>query len=284
MTARVITATRALAWLAALLWFGGAIAQETSAGYVSNLSGPLFAVKADGTRRVLSMQSLVFPGDTLITEAKTYARLRFTDNGEVTLRPESQFRVETYHYDVAAPDKDNLAYRLLKGALRTVTGLIGKRGSVDAYQLNTATATIGVRGTSFGVIVCTPGTCGSLSPGTYVNVIDGRVAIAPPPVVPVIPTPTPFAPPGVPPTAPPAAPPPAPAPAPMVLSAGQFGYVPPAGPPVQLPGDPGLGRTFTPPPTFIQRPDAAPPSQSGGTGTKPATATTAQSGGDCEVR
>jgi hypothetical protein len=296
MTSRSITAISALLALVAALWVGSAAAQQQGAGYVSNLSGPLFAVKADGSRRVLSMQSVVEAGDTLITEDKTYARVRFSDTSEVTLRPGSQFKIEAYQFDRQAPEKDNVGYRLFKGALRTVTGLIGKRGNQDAYQMHTATATIGIRGTVFGVTVCVPGSCGDLAPGTYVNVIDGRVAIAPPVIVPIpiVPTPAPpVAPaaPGAPPAAPPAAPaapavtpPVAPtAPAPVVLSAGQFGYVPPAGPPVQLPSDPGIGRTFAPPPSFTQRQEAPPPAQNpaGGAPPKPVTSPAAS---DCVVR
>lgn len=237
MASQKITAISAIAAMVAALSAGPALAQqERGAGYVSNLSGPLFAVKADGSRRILSVQSAVDSGDTLVTEDKTYARVRFTDQSEVTLRPSSQLQIENYAFDRQAPDRDNSAFRLLKGALRTVTGLIGKRGNQDAYRVNTATATIGIRGTIYGVTVCAPGTCGSLAPGTYVNVIDGGVGIAPP------------APPGVPP------------PPPLVLSAGQFGYVAPSGAVSQLPGDPGVGR-FTPPASFVQRQDAPPPAQ-----------------------
>jgi hypothetical protein len=292
MTSRRITATSALVALLAAAWIGQVVAQQQAtpaqpqgAGYVSNLSGPLFAVKSDGSRRVLSMQSQVDKGDTLITEDKTYARVRFTDTSEVTLRPSTQFQIENYAFDRAAPEKDNSAFRLFKGALRTVTGLIGRRGSSDSYKLSTATATIGIRGTVFGVTVCLPGTCGSLAPGTYVNVIEGRVAIAPPPVVvPVIPVPgAPTLPPVPAPGAPPVAPPvPTPAAAPVVLSAGQFGYVPPAGPPLQLPSDPGIGRMFSPPPAFVQREDAPPPAQQQpGAPAKPVPRPTT---GACDVR
>src|SRR3990172_1322936 len=135
---------------------GPALAQQPQQGaaYVSNLSGPLFAVKSDGSRRVLSTQSVVSSGDMLITEDKTYARVRFSDTSEVTLRPSTQFQIENYAFERAAPEKDNSAFRLLKGAFRTVTGLIGKRGNLDAYKVSTATATIGIRGTVFGVTVC----------------------------------------------------------------------------------------------------------------------------------
>ncbi len=280
MTRRATTAISALLAIVLALFAASSLAQQRGAGYVANLSGPLFAVKADGTRRILSVQSVVEPGDTLITEDKTYARVRFTDTSEVTLRPKTQFRVETYHFEEQAPDKDGVAFRLLKGALRTVTGLIGKRGSVEAYRMSTETATIGIRGTAFGVTVCLPGTCGSLAPGTYVNVFDGSVAIAPAlPLVPFVPAPVPpVAAPGAPPAAPPAPAPPA---APVVLSAGQVGFVPPFGPPLQLPSDPGVGRIFTPPPSFQQRQDAPPPQQPG---TPAPRASTPSGGGECEVR
>lgn len=285
MTSRRISATSArVALVAALLAAsvaGPALAQQ-GAGYVSNLSGPLFAVKSDGSRRVLSAQSVVSTGDTLVTEDKTYARVRFSDTSEVTLRPSTQFQIESYAFDRDAPQKDNVAFRLFKGALRTVTGLIGRRGSAEAYRLSTATATVGIRGTIFGVTVCLPGTCGGLAPGTYVNVIEGQVAIAPPPpVLPVIPVPGVPTPPAAPPA--PGAPPAAPPAAPVVLSAGQFGYVPPAGPPVQLPSDPGVVRMFAPPPAFVSREDAAPPA-SQQPGSTPQKLITRPASGDCEVR
>lgn len=295
MTGRRITATSALvAAIFAVSIAGPASAQQKGAGYVSNLSGPLFVVKSDGSRRVLSTQSVVSAGDMLVTEDKTYARVRFSDTSEVTLRPGTQFQIEAYSFDRDAPEKDNIAFRMFRGALRTVTGLIGHRSGADAYKLSTDSATIGIRGTIFGVTVCLPGTCGSLAPGTYVNVIDGRVAIAPP-VVPVITVPgapaaaPPAAPPGAPPAAPPTAPPTAPpaaapAAAPVVLSAGQFGYVPPAGPPVQLPSDPGIGRLFAPPPSFVSRADAAPPAPEQQPGTPASRSVARPSSGDCEVR
>ena len=306
MTSRRISATSARAALGALAGAlfaalvttaGPALAQQQQgAAYVSNISGPLFAVKSDGSRRVLSTQSVVNAGDMLITEDKTYARVRFSDTSEVTLRPSTQFQIENYAFERTAPEKDNSAFRLLKGAFRTVTGLIGKRGNLDAYKVSTATATIGIRGTVFGVTVCLAAeaeakaaadaaakgapdpaaaqaaadaaakkareSCGSLAAGTYVNVIDGQVAIAPP-LLPV---------PGAPPLVAP----------PIVLSAGQFGYVPPVGPPVQLPSDPGVGRLFAPPPSFTQRQEAPPPGeQPGAQASKQVTRPTS---GECEVR
>jgi hypothetical protein len=141
-----VTAIKLLALLLFLAW--GSV-QAAPAGQVINLSGPLFAVAGDGARRVLSVGSQVEAGETLITEAKTYAQVRFIDKGVVTLRPSTQFKIESFAFDEKAPEKDTAVFGLLKGALRSVTGLVGKRGNQDAYKMNTATATIGIRGTDY---------------------------------------------------------------------------------------------------------------------------------------
>lgn len=133
--------------LVLLLAWGSALAAPV--GQVTNLSGPLFAVNKEGVRRVLSVGSQVEPGETLVTEAKTYAQVRFIDKGVVTLRPGTQFRIESFSFEEGAPGQDAAVFGLVKGTLRSVTGLVGKRGNQDAYQMKTATATIGIRGTDY---------------------------------------------------------------------------------------------------------------------------------------
>lgn len=140
------TAIKALVWL---LLLACQAAWAAGAGQVINLSGPLFAIDAAGARRILSVGSGFEPGETLVTEGKTYAQVRFIDQGVVTLKPGTQFKVEAFAFDEKVPEKDSAVFGLLKGALRTVTGLIGKRGNQDAYSMRTPTATIGIRGTHF---------------------------------------------------------------------------------------------------------------------------------------
>jgi hypothetical protein len=149
---------------------------ETVVGKVTHLSGPLFAKKADGTTRVLSVNSTVEQGDTLVTEKKTYARIKFTDNGEVSLRPGSQFRVSQYNFDQAKPTEDKAVYNLIKGGMRSITGAIGKRGDQDSYKLMTDTAVAGVRGTTYECKIC-EGNCGSLPNGLYLFVLEGTVRV-----------------------------------------------------------------------------------------------------------
>jgi hypothetical protein len=117
-------------------------------GTVTDVSGPLLARKADGIVKVLSQQSTVDQGDTLVSEKGTYARIKFIDNSEITLRPNTQFKIENFAYEEAKPEEDHAIFSLIKGGLRSITGLLGKRNK-ERFGLNTPTATIGIRGTNF---------------------------------------------------------------------------------------------------------------------------------------
>ncbi len=117
-------------------------------GTVTDISGPMVARRIDGTIKALTAQSAVEQGDTLVTEKGTYARIKFIDNGEITLRPNTQFKIENFSYEAAKPESDSAFFTLLKGGLRSITGLLGKRNK-EKFGLNTPTATIGIRGTTF---------------------------------------------------------------------------------------------------------------------------------------
>ena len=122
-------------------------------GEVTHMSGALVARQPDGTSKILGPKSKVESGDLLATANATYARVKFIDGSEITLRPNSQFMIEKFTYDKATPQEDSAVLRLLKGGLRTITGVVGKR-KADSYQFNTVVATIGIRGTEFGVLFC----------------------------------------------------------------------------------------------------------------------------------
>lgn len=157
-----------------------------AAGAVTQLSGTLAVQRADGSIRLLSQKSEVGQGDTLTTQKDSYAQVKLSDGGLVTLKPNTRVKLDDYNYDEQQPDKDNMAYSLLKGGLRFVSGLIGKRGNKDAYKLNTATATIGIRGTGGGADDCTdpqnpcvnPDSKITLPPGVYVNVTEGEIIVS----------------------------------------------------------------------------------------------------------
>ncbi|MGE5491817.1 MAG: FecR domain-containing protein [Actinomycetota bacterium] len=150
---------------------------------VTHLSGTLSVVRADGSTRILSVRSEVQEGDTLSTARETYARVKFNDGAEVVLRPETRFKVESYRYEAAKPEEDNFIVSLLKGGMRSVTGLLGARNK-ERVSVQTSTATIGIRGTHFGLLMCN-NDCGGIKTATgktpanglHVDVASGAVSV-----------------------------------------------------------------------------------------------------------
>lgn len=128
-------------------------------GKVGYMSGALVAQRTDGTVKVMAPKSEVLEGDLLVTAKDSYAQVLMNDGTRMTLRPNSNLKIETYQFRQDAPKADNAVFRLLKGGFRTVTGLIGKRGNPDAYKLRAATATIGIRGTDFTSRLCATQNC-----------------------------------------------------------------------------------------------------------------------------
>ncbi|MBI3221908.1 MAG: FecR domain-containing protein [Nitrosomonadales bacterium] len=129
------------------------------AGKVGYMNGTLVAQRTDGTVMVLGPKSEVLAGDMLITAKDSYAQVQMNDGATMTLRPNSNLKIEAYQFNKEEPKADNVILRLLKGGFRTVTGLIGKRGNADAYKLHAASATIGIRGTDFSSRLCATKDC-----------------------------------------------------------------------------------------------------------------------------
>jgi hypothetical protein len=258
------SATKALLLL--VLWCSCALALAAQvAGTVVQLSGPLMARKASGAVKILSLKSEVESGDTLVTEKNTYALVRFIDNSEMTLKPSTTMKIDNYAFDNAKPDGDAANFSLVKGGLRSVTGLLGKRNK-EKFELKTPSATIGIRGTTFiaeyvpaeeeralaslqawlnastaalGDSVMpiaplqlaqiplpkAPLSTPALMPGLYVHVIDGLIHVTNPAGT-------------------------------SNFSPGQFGFTPsPTTPPVIIPRNPAL--QFTPPASFSSPPQSS---------------------------
>ena len=160
------------------------VVHAATAGQITHLSGTLSAKRADGSSKLLSVKSDVLEGDTLSTETETYARIKFGDGGEVVMRPGTQLKIENYSYNAARPETDNVVMSMFKGGLRAVTGLIGKRNR-EKVSFQTETATIGIRGTHFGALLCqndcggVPTTGGTPPPnGLHVDVTNGAITMS----------------------------------------------------------------------------------------------------------
>lgn len=148
-------------------------------GSVTHVAGTLSARKADGATRVLTPRSQVATGDVVSTAADSHAQIRFTDGGEITLRPNSSFRIDNFGFTKENPKEDSFVTSVLTGGLRFVTGLIGSRNR-GKFAVGTATATIGIRGTTFSAHDCIATPCQGLKPAVYVGVSNGRVNLANP--------------------------------------------------------------------------------------------------------
>jgi hypothetical protein len=154
-----------------------------AAGEVTHLSGTVLARKPDGQSRILSVKSEVAEGDILATADNSYARVKFSDGTEAVLRPATQVKIDTFKYDEQRPQQDNVAISLLKGGMRAVTGLLARRNPAS-FRIATPSATIGIRGTHFGVQYCNKDCAGQVSPkggslpdGLYVDVADGVITV-----------------------------------------------------------------------------------------------------------
>ena len=165
------------------LMFGSTQASAQAAGSVTHLSGTLSVARADG-QRLLAVDSPVREGDVLTTERETYARIKFSDGAEVVLRPNSQLQLARYRFDSNQPEGDNMLFSMIKGGMRTVTGLIGRRNR-DRVGVTTPTATVGIRGTHFGLLLCQGGSCAgiqnasgrALENGLHADIANGSIIV-----------------------------------------------------------------------------------------------------------
>jgi hypothetical protein len=159
-------------------------ADAAGAGQVAYISGTLTARNPSGGVRILSQKSEVDVGDLLTTQKDSYAQINFPDGASMTMRPNTQMKVEAYHFAQSQPKQDSAIFRLIKGGLRMISGLIGHRGNKDAWQLDTSVATIGIRGSSGDTLDCTHGcegvtsTSGKLPPGLYHTTYTGSYVIS----------------------------------------------------------------------------------------------------------
>ena len=139
---------------------GSSVASENALATVAKvafLRGRLEIRGADGNTRVGALQTSLAEGDTLITGSRSIAVLAFQDQSRITLKSQTEFRIETHRYDAKEPKKSRSFLRLVKGGLRAISGLIAK-SSPDAARLRTPTVTIGIRGTRYDVVCA--GDCG----------------------------------------------------------------------------------------------------------------------------
>lgn len=161
--------------LALALCFYSALAQAAPIATISQLIGVLHVVKVNGDSILLGKGSTLDQGDMITTGKESFARLKLIDGGEMTLRPETSLKIESYNFIENMPAEDKSVFNLIKGGFRIVTGLISKRGDKKAFILHTPTATIGIRGTDFFTRFCGENDCGAKKRGTHTHTNQGGI-------------------------------------------------------------------------------------------------------------
>ena len=159
-------------FLGLLLMVGAAQAAELF-GTVDAVAGAASLTGENGTSTPVATGTRVYVGQSIVTGADGEVHVVTADSGLIALRPNSSFRVD--RYQAKGEETDEIAFSLLKGALRSITGWIAKRNPA-AYSLSTNSTTIGVRGTDHEtVIIETP--IGTALPGTYDTVYEGATVM-----------------------------------------------------------------------------------------------------------
>ncbi|MBC7917300.1 MAG: FecR domain-containing protein [Rhodoferax sp.] len=152
LTPRVYGFRGPLLVAALLTWGASAFAQ--SAGEVEFSRGVAFAQTPGQMPRTMGKGLALKEGDRLTTSDGSTAIVKLQDGTRMTLRPNSEMIVKTYQFKEGSA-QNSMVMQLLRGGFRAITGLISK-SSPDAARVQTATATIGIRGTDFDARICGP--------------------------------------------------------------------------------------------------------------------------------
>jgi hypothetical protein len=138
---------------------------QTAIGNTSKVVNQVEAAAANAVRR-LALRDSIFQAEVIRTSARSATELVFRDETTITIGPEAQVTLDTFVFD-PDPAKAKVVVRQSIGALRFVSG----KSANIAYEIRTPTATIGVRGTVFTVVVAANGL-------TTVTVEAGIVAVS----------------------------------------------------------------------------------------------------------
>lgn len=152
---------------------GEAATERNVAGIIELAEGDARIVDADKKSRPALKGEAIREGDSIVTGRDGEVHLAMEDSGFLGVRPDTRMRITKYQARGEATDTSVIG--LLKGALRSVTGWIGKYNAGN-YQIRTPTATIGVRGTDHETLVIPQGQ-GDGDAGTYDKVNIGGTTL-----------------------------------------------------------------------------------------------------------
>src|SRR2546427_1993573 len=156
---------------------GPVCAQGTEAGRFLSVVGDVRVGREGASQRVAQCAAEFYEGESIVTAAGALAQLRMTDGALMSVRGDTEIKLERFSYAGEQDRNASFFMSVLKGGLRTITGVIGRQNR-ERYRITTATVTIGVRGTDFEIVhVPQPIASREVPAGTYNPVYEGRTSI-----------------------------------------------------------------------------------------------------------
>src|SRR5438552_2776492 len=134
---------------------GPVCAQGTEAGRFLSVVGDVRVGREGAPQRAAQRAAEFYEGESIVTAAGALAQLRMTDGALMSVRGDTEIKLERFSYAGEQDRNASFLMSVLKGGLRTITGVIGRQNR-ERYGITTATVTIGVRGTDFAIVPLAP--------------------------------------------------------------------------------------------------------------------------------
>jgi len=150
---------------------GAAAANE---GRLVFVDGAVRIVRANQAPAEARIGDTVPSGASVVTGTGR-AHLKFPDGALLSLQPNTTFVMDQYVFSGSNDGNEQFVGNLIKGGLRMVTGLIGRRDS-RVFRIEGVVATVGIRGTAFKMEFCNKD-CGARADGLYVDGGEGTTTV-----------------------------------------------------------------------------------------------------------
>jgi hypothetical protein len=151
---------------------GPVCAQSTEAGRFLSVVGDVRVGREGGQQRAAQRAAEFYEGESIVTGSGALAQLRMSDGALMSVRGETEIKLDRFSYSGENDRNASFFMSVLKGGLRTITGVIGKQNR-DRYRITTATVTLGVRGTDFEIVHVPQAISSEVPAGTYNRVYEG---------------------------------------------------------------------------------------------------------------
>jgi hypothetical protein len=130
------------------IWLAAFSATVFAAATVSAVGGTVQLTPKNGKPGALAEGQRVESGAAIKTGSDSSVTLRFDDGQMVALTSNTSFVIDDYRFNPHKPAEGGFLSTLVRGGMRSVTGIIGKANPSEV-KVKVDTATAGIRGTDF---------------------------------------------------------------------------------------------------------------------------------------